>query len=364
MGNYSQDPNTALQAALSKGYSRVRFQQGRPILDRELNLVADLASPDRLAQQYIGDGVPAGSTAFQITALDVAGGNFSILPGTCRVAGLEISLASPTTYKGQPNTGLVGPLPAGLSNVYLHVFTDEVVSSQDPDLSNPGDIGTETSVRRRNNWEVVVSAAPINDATHFPLAVINTTANAISDQRRTNLTLSAVRDELVAARGAAGSLSDRLTAADQSFAKVQSEVKSARGTATALQDRLNKTLAPDGSVLPGTVSIQMMASTLVFNLQISVGAATNSGPNIQAVTLLTTEDPVFLLISVHFDGPRFSGLPPAIPAFETFSWQQRVILFKPVGATSFTQHIHQILIENPNVFAISVTCKVYRLAEV
>jgi hypothetical protein len=109
MGNYSQDPNTVLQSTLSKGYSRVRFQQGKPILDRELNLIADLASPDRLAQQYIGDGVPAGSTAFQITSLDVPGGNFTILPGTCRVAGLEVTLATQTTYKGQPNTGLVSP---------------------------------------------------------------------------------------------------------------------------------------------------------------------------------------------------------------------------------------------------------------
>ncbi len=123
MGNYSKDPATALQTALSKGYSRVRFQQGKPILDRELNLAADLAGCERLAQQYIGDGVPAGSAGFQITGLNTPTGDFSILPGTCRVGGLEIVLANPTTYRTQPNTGLVGPLPAGSSSVYLHVFT-------------------------------------------------------------------------------------------------------------------------------------------------------------------------------------------------------------------------------------------------
>jgi len=37
----------------------VRFQQGRPALDRELNLAADLASPQRLAARYLGNGLPA-----------------------------------------------------------------------------------------------------------------------------------------------------------------------------------------------------------------------------------------------------------------------------------------------------------------
>ena len=48
MGNYSQDPNTTLQASLTSGYCRVRFQQGKPVLDRELNLLGDLANPQRL----------------------------------------------------------------------------------------------------------------------------------------------------------------------------------------------------------------------------------------------------------------------------------------------------------------------------
>lgn len=363
MGNYSQDPNTVLQSALSKGYSRVRFQQGKPILDRELNLIADLASPERLAQQYIGDGVPAGSTAFQITSLDVAGNNFTILPGTCRVAGLEVTLATQTTYKGQPNTGSVGALPAGVSNVYLHVFNDEVVSSQDTDLQNSGDVGVETSVRLRNDWEVVVSSAAINDSTHFLLALINTTANSITDQRRTNLTLAVVRDEVVGARGTATTLSARLNAADQSFSTLLGEVAAARGTTPALTNRLSKTLGPDGSLLPGTVTIQVMASTLIFNAQVSVPAATNAGPTQQAVTLLTSDNPAFLLINVHFDGPRGTG-PIFVPLAQTFSWEQRVILFKPIGSTTFNQHIYQILLTNPNNFAISVTCKVYQLAEV
>src|SRR5258707_670618 len=126
MGNFSKDPSISLQSALSNGYSRVRFQQGKPILDRELNLVADLASPERLAKQYIGEGVPAGSSGFQITNLNAATSDFGILSGTCRVMGLEVVLAAQTTYKGQPNSAHVGPIAAGANNVYLHVFTDEV----------------------------------------------------------------------------------------------------------------------------------------------------------------------------------------------------------------------------------------------
>jgi hypothetical protein len=336
MGNYSTDPVAALQIALSRGYSRVRFQQGKPILDRELNLAADLASCERLAQQYIGDGVPAGSTGFQITGLNVAAGDFSILPGICRVGGLEIVLANPTTYRTQPNTGLVGPLPAGASNVYLHVFTDEVAAAQDADLGNTADVGTETSLRGRNNWEVVVSVPAVNDASHFLLATIDTTANTVGDLRRTNLTLAVLKDEITAARG----------------------------NAAALPDRLNKTLAADGTMLAGTASIQKMASTLIVNAQFSVPAAPGPGQTgEQAISLLNTDDPAFLLVSVHFDGPRNPGFA-LVPLSQIFDWHQRVVLVKPVGSTTFSQHVYQVLVQNPNTFAISVTCKAYRLAEV
>jgi hypothetical protein len=335
MANYSKAPSVVLQAALNSGYSRVRFQQGKPILDRELNLAADLVSPERLVQQYIGDGVPAGSTGFQISNLNVATGDFSILPGTCRVAGLEIVLAGQTTYRTQPNVSNVGPLPAGASNVYLRVFTGEVTSAQDADLANAPDVGVETAVRQKNDWEVLVSAAPINDAVHFLLAVINLTTNTVVDGRRTGLTLAAVKDEVAAARGSAADLSGRL----------------------------NKSLAADGSMLPGIVSIQKMVSTLVSNTQVSIAAAPAAGQvSEQIVTLLNTDNQAFLLVSAHFDAPRAVG-PTVVAVTQTFEWRHRVALVKPPGSNIFSQHLHQVVIQNPNLFSISVTCKAYSVSE-
>jgi len=61
MHSFSIDPSQVLKDATKKGYSRVRFQQGKPLLDRELNLLGDLSNPQRIAEPYIGSGVPAGS---------------------------------------------------------------------------------------------------------------------------------------------------------------------------------------------------------------------------------------------------------------------------------------------------------------
>jgi hypothetical protein len=334
MGNFSKDPQATLKNALDHGYCRVRFQQGKPILDREMNLAADLASPERLAQQYIGDGVPDGSQGFQITNLNAVANDFTISAGRCQVAGREVVLANQTTYKGQPNPAKVAPLPAGASNVYLHVFPTEIGAAQDPDLSNVGDVSVETSVREKSDWEVLVSVVPITAPDHFLLAVINTAANSVVDRRRTGLTLSTVKDE----------------------------VSTARGSASTLGDRLKVSLANDGTVNPGTVSITRMASTVVLNTQVSVQAAPAAGQKFeQAITLLTSPDPAFFLVSVHFDGPPVVG-PVPLPLGRAFEWRYQVTLFKPPNSNA-NIHLYQVLIENPNTFAISVSVKAYRLAE-
>lgn len=364
MGNYSSDPNTTLQSALDHGYTRVRFQQGKPILDRELNLVADLAAPERFAQQYVGDGVPSGSQGFQITGLDVAGNNFNITPGRCLVGGREAVLAAPVTYKGQPNNTNVQPLPAGASNVYLRVFTTEIAAAQDPGLNNSGDVGFETAIREKTDWEVLVSVPPINAPGHLLLAIIDTGANTVIDKRRTGLTLAGLDDEVTAARGSASALADRLKSNDLTVAAVQSEITAARGTAAQLTGRLDTSLAGDGSIKPGAVSIQKMASAVVFNAQVSIAAAPGAGQKTeQPITILNTDQPAFLLVSVHYDGPRPISIP-IIPMSSVFQWRYQVMLFKPIGATTFNQHIYQVIVENPNAVAISVTVKAYRLAEV
>lgn len=363
MGNYSADPTLTLKSAYDHGYSRVRFQQGKPILDRELNLAVDLASPQQMTQQYIGDGVPDGS-GFQITGLNVPGNDFVILPGRCVVGGREVVLANQTTYKGQPNNAHVSGLPVGISNVYLHVFTIEITSAQDAALANPNDVAMETSVREKVDWEVLVSAAPINTSDHHLLAILNTGIDTVFDRRRSGLTLAAVRDEITVARGAAATLDARLKATDQAIDSVQGEITTARGTAAQLNDRLNASLNPDGTVKAGAVSVQRMASTLVINTQVAIPGAAAGQPAEQTVTLTSSDNPEFLLVSVHFDGPRIPLPPSPVVMSQALGWRYQVTLLKPPFAPTFTQHLYQIVIQNPNASAISVTVKAYRLAEV
>lgn len=156
VGNYSRNPQAALADAVQKGYTRVRFQQGKPILDRELNLAADLAAPGRVLKHYVGSGVPEGSDGFLLENPDPYGHDFTIKAGRCVVGGLEVVLNADTTYKNQPHKGKVRPFPSGGYFVGLRAFTVEVNETQDADLKNAGDIGFETSLRERVEWEVLV----------------------------------------------------------------------------------------------------------------------------------------------------------------------------------------------------------------
>ncbi len=173
MGNYSRNPQTAHADAVQKGYTRVRFQQGKPILDRELNLAADLAAPNRLLARYLGNGVPEGSDAFNIGTVLVAADDFTIQGGRCLVNGYEVTLASDTSYKNQPHKEHVIPLPKNVLNyVYLRVFPVEVNEAQDGDLRNAADIGFETALRERVDWEVLLAANEVTANDHFLLAYL------------------------------------------------------------------------------------------------------------------------------------------------------------------------------------------------
>lgn len=211
MGNFTKDPAVYLQESIAKGYNRVRFQQGKPILDSEINLLSDLASPDRLASSFLGNGAPAGSDGFRLSDLNMANNDFTIAAGTYMVNGMIVELASPSTYQGQPVTENIGPIPTAQSNVYLHVFTSEIDATGDPDLNNSSDVGFETSVRDRIEWEVIVSTTPIEEVNHALLARIHPTGTPpIEDLRRTELTLSSLHDEIRDSRGTASSLAQRL----------------------------------------------------------------------------------------------------------------------------------------------------------
>lgn len=172
MGNYSKNPQMAYTLAVEKGYSRVRFQQGKPILDRELNLAADLAAPNRILQKYLGNGVPEGD-GFNILNANPDTHDFTIKAGRCFVNGFEVVLANDTTYKNQPHKGNVRQFPTGTSAVYLRVFPVEVNETLDADLRNAGDIGFETALRERMDWEVVIESATVDfESDHFLLAIL------------------------------------------------------------------------------------------------------------------------------------------------------------------------------------------------
>jgi hypothetical protein len=285
MGNYSRSPQVELTSALDHDYCRVRFQQGKPALDRELNLAADLASPQRLAAQYLGNGVGGAGGDFAITNLNVAGNDFAIGAGRCLVNGLEAVLRTNATYATQPNRANVAPLPAGTSNVYLRVFEREVTGAEDPALTNPGDVTFETAVRNKVDWEVRVSVAPITTPDHLLLAAITTAPPAIIDRRRLNVSVAAIRDE----------------------------VTSARGASADLPSRLNVALAPNGALLANAVSSPQIAAQAVTQDKVAAsaiasaqlklvprftGTATVPGPGEQLITAFTGNRHARLFVSV------------------------------------------------------------------
>lgn len=198
MGNYSRTPDTELAAALNQGYVRVRFQQAKPVLDRELNLAADLASSQLLAANYVGNGIGAGANGFAISNFNPAASEFAIAAGSALVNGIPVALTADTTYQTQPVKANVAPIPAGVTNVYLHVSTREVTSADDPNLANPADVTFETALREKAVWEVKVSAAAINQPDHLLLATLNTAGPAVTDLRRQNLNVAALRDDVTA----------------------------------------------------------------------------------------------------------------------------------------------------------------------
>jgi hypothetical protein len=156
--------------------------------------------------------VRADGNDFLISGLNVANNDFTITAGSCLVNGYEVTLGANTTYKTQPRKENVANLPGGASNIYLRVFRTETTGAQDATLLNAGDVGSETAVREKLEWEVLVTTQNITTADHFLLASINTVGPTVQDRRRRGLNVGAIRDELNTARGSAAQLSARLDA--------------------------------------------------------------------------------------------------------------------------------------------------------
>jgi|GEM_PF-2894309 len=286
MGDFSRDPEIVLQEAITNGYSRVRFQQGKPLLDRELNLLADLASPQRFARSNFGNGVRSDGNDFLIGGLNVAGNDFTITAGTCLVDGCEAILAANATYRTQPRNENVAPLPAGNSNVYLKVFRTETTGAKDAALLNALDVGAETSLREKVEWEVLVTTQTINTRDHFLLATINTAGPSVTDRRRKGLNVSAIRDELTNARGSAAQLSVRL---DASLAANGTLKPNVVGNTQITDNAITVTRLADNSVATGkladnAVIAQKIAANAVTNTQLADNAV---GPTKIAANAVT-----------------------------------------------------------------------------
>lgn len=81
LGNYSRDPLTLAADAVDKRYFAVRMQQGVPVLDADWNILDDIRrlEHEAVGRFVLGDGVPAGSDAFRIVALENGGVNTIVL---------------------------------------------------------------------------------------------------------------------------------------------------------------------------------------------------------------------------------------------------------------------------------------------
>lgn len=256
MGDFSRDPETTFQDAINKNYCRVRFQQGKPLLDRELNLLGDIASPQQFAAVNFGNGVRGDGNDFLITGLSVPNNDFTITAGSCLVNGLEAVLGANVSYKNQPNNDNVAALPGGASNVYLRVFRTETAGADDALLLNAGDVGSETAIREKVDWEVLVTTQNIDAIDHFLLASINTGGPSVQDRRRKGLNVGSIRDELT----------------------------TARGSTPQLALRLNASLTPAGALLPNIVTGSQIADNGVSTTKIADNAVVTQKIADNAVT--------------------------------------------------------------------------------
>jgi hypothetical protein len=113
-------------------------------------------------------------------------------------------------------------------------------------------------------------------------------------------------------------------------------------------------------VRAGTVSITQLNAQLILDLEVSVTAAPAPGQVAELpLTMDLLDGEAFYLVSMQYVGPRPAA---AGSVTSSFTWTRRNTIFKPALQNQY-QHRHDVLIQNPNTVAISVACRVYRLAE-
>ena len=195
MTDFSRDPDSNLSAARAQRYRGVLFEQGTPVLDRDLNLLGDLvdAAVRDVLRRYAGDGLVGSPEAFEVTlSPSQASWKKAKLrgPGTMLVGGREITISQPVVYDEQLDLrserssllamweklwsrtlgesekqalrdlllgdGDAEDVPDDASEVllYLDVWDTIIDAALDPTLANPEDVGVQTSRRRLSVWRV------------------------------------------------------------------------------------------------------------------------------------------------------------------------------------------------------------------
>src|SRR5262245_632781 len=143
MGNFSKDPFEELRRSREQGYVGVHVEQGVPLLDRDLNLLADLVAGTlrELVARHLGSGVAERDEAFAVAALPADNDLRIDAPpggGACLVGGMEVTIHAPLAYSGQPGVpALTTPADDDRNDVvYLDVWVEEVDSGGDETLAN------------------------------------------------------------------------------------------------------------------------------------------------------------------------------------------------------------------------------------
>lgn len=142
MANVTRDSYDA-----SKGFTTLRYQRGKPVLDAELNEAQDVAQGLRgfKAQDLREEGV---SELSDFELGNFSAGDFDIDPGTLSREGIRYELSSVTAASA---LGLVltaaDPAQDRIDTVYLELREEEVNAAMDPTIA-VGTLG-ESSVRRR-----------------------------------------------------------------------------------------------------------------------------------------------------------------------------------------------------------------------
>lgn len=147
-----------------RGYQGVLHQQGRMVLDADLNEQAatHLHLLRQMACDLIGShGGPGADAGFEIMMAE--NGTILIGPGRYYVGGVLVEVSTLTEYRCQPFYSPAADdalsshrLEASGTTalVYLDIFERTVSAAEDPSLPDPGLGGSDTALRRQTVWHV------------------------------------------------------------------------------------------------------------------------------------------------------------------------------------------------------------------